>query len=57
MTAAETTWERHEAGLPPRDREERDRYVEYDAAGHRVVRTIVRLTPRPLPRHLRGSRS
>ena len=27
-----TTWERHEAGLPPRDRDERARYREYDAA-------------------------
>lgn len=27
-----TTWERHEAGLPPRDRDERRRYAEYDAA-------------------------
>lgn len=26
-----TTWERHEAGLPARDRGERDRYREYEA--------------------------
>ena len=32
MTAAETTWERHEAGLPARDREERARYAELDAS-------------------------
>jgi len=31
MTAAETTWERHEAGLPARDREERARYAELEA--------------------------
>jgi hypothetical protein len=52
-----TTWERYLAGLPAEDREERDRYLEYDAGGHRAVRAIVRVTPKPLPRHLRGLRS
>jgi hypothetical protein len=27
-----TTWERWMAGLPPRDRDEKRRYAEYDAA-------------------------
>jgi hypothetical protein len=27
-----TTWERWKAGLPARDKDERDRYREYDAA-------------------------
>jgi hypothetical protein len=26
-----TTWERWKAGLPPRDRDEKRRYAEYDA--------------------------
>jgi len=29
---AMTTWERHEAGYPPRDAEERARYRELDTA-------------------------
>ena len=27
-----TTWERWNAGIPPRDKDERQRYAEYDAA-------------------------
>lgn len=41
MTAAETTWERHAAGLPARDREERARYVELDAPRRYVTEVSV----------------
>lgn len=35
-----TTWERWNAGLPPRDKDERRRYAEYDASA-RPARTYV----------------
>jgi len=31
---AMTTWERHEAGFPPRSKDEQARYAELDAARH-----------------------
>jgi len=33
---AMTTWERHEAGFPPRDADERARYRELDQCGARA---------------------